>query len=142
MKNNVIDKIVLWNQKRGLDKRGFDLQKEVSYLYSEILELMGNNSLNHDQLAYEHAQKLFNQRNHNLTDDEIADGFGDIIIYCVGALLKLGYDPNRVLEIINQANEAKSNNTNVLGKIVKPSNFQKPNLSYAKLKKNKYFIHN
>lgn len=137
MNSNVIDKIVLWNKKRGLDKRGFDLQNEVSYLYSEILELTGNKCPNHDQVAFEYIKDLVSQRTQILTEDEIADGFGDIIVYCIGALFKLGYEPTKVLEIINDANEAKSNNVNELGKITKSVHFQKPNLSLAKIIKNK-----
>ena len=136
MKSNVIDKVIKWNKDRNLDKKEFNLIQEVSYLYSEILELSGLEIKDHDKVAYDYINKLFiNNKNNNLTNEDIADGFGDIIIFSIGALLKLGFDPNKVIDIINQANEKKSSATNQIGKIVKSSNFIKPDLTIAKLNK-------
>ncbi len=133
MKPTAINRIVKWNQERGLDQKPFDLVQEVAFVYSEILELTGNRVPNHDQYAYDFISKIQNPEL-SLSQEDIADGFGDIIVFSIGALHKLGYDPEQVLNLIMDANEKKGTYINHLGKIEKTQEFVAPDLTQAKSK--------
>ncbi len=130
MKPNVIKRVIDWNKKRGLDQKPFDLVQEVAYVYSEVLELVGQNSPDHDQIAYDYIKQIRNQ-DVILDKSVIADGFGDIIVFSLGAIYKLGYDPQEILNLIMDANDKKGTQFNHLGKIVKSSDFVAPDLSKA-----------
>lgn len=63
---------------------------------------------------------------------DVADAFGDIIVFSIGALTKICNDypdlgtPHSILETICKANDAKGKATDGDGKIVKNSDFVEP----------------
>ncbi len=93
----IIENIINWNKQRGLIKKGFNHQKEVSFIVEELLESTGK----YDSLtARTEAEKIAKQICVNSDPDiEIkVDAFADLIIFAVGAIAKAGYDPQIVMD--------------------------------------------
>lgn len=94
---NMFEKIIIWNKERGLIKRGFNHQKEVSFIIEELLESTGN----YDSIsAREKAETLASEitKNTQAQPEQIIDALFDIIVFATGAMAKLGYDPTKVTE--------------------------------------------
>ncbi len=119
---NMFDKIVEWNRERGLLEKGFDHEKEVSFIIEELLESTGNyDSLSARNEAVAMAQKITADSQNN--PDHIIDALFDIIIFATGAMAKLGYNPSKVMdEGFREINSRTG--TLVDGKFVKDPNAQ------------------
>ena len=119
---NMFDKIVEWNRERGLLEKGFNHEKEVSFIIEELLESTGNyDSLSARNEAVAMAQKITADSQNN--PDQIIDTLFDIIIFATGAMAKLGYNPSKVMdEGFREINSRTG--TLVDGKFVKDPNTQ------------------
>ena len=71
----LFDKIVNWNEERGLLDKGFNHFNEFNILNEEVDEFK-----------------------ESTTDDQRVDALCDIIVVAVGSLRKLGYEPDVALE--------------------------------------------
>lgn len=114
---NMFQKIVEWNRERGLLDKPFNHPKEVSFIVEELLESAGN----HDSItARAKAEKIAT----DITDPEYfdtekaVDAFADIIVFATGAIAKLGYHPDKVMDEVYKEINSRSGKL-VDGKFVK-----------------------
>lgn len=111
------EKIKAWNEERGLPDLPFDHKKQVSFIIEELLESTGNyDSLSARDKATEMAKEITQDAQHN--DEAIVDAFGDIIVFSIGVLLNLGYDPDKAMEEVYKEINSRTG-TVVDGKFIK-----------------------
>ncbi|MCA9352874.1 hypothetical protein KC901_01700 [Patescibacteria group bacterium] len=94
---DMFQKIVKWNEERGLIAKGFHHTKEASFIIEELLESTGNyDSDSARNKATYYAEEIL----HNTQADaeKIVDALGDIIVFATGAIRKIGYDPSKVMD--------------------------------------------
>ncbi len=107
LKFNIIDRVYSWNEDRGLLNGGYNKSLEASFIAEELSELLRNDE-----------------------SIEEVDSHIDSIIFQLGALSKILKSPHRVkraFEIVLSANEQKSSQKDINGKIIKDkSNFIEP----------------
>lgn len=129
---DMFQKIVEWNQQRGLLAKGFDHTNEASFIIEELLESTGNyNSLNAREKAKEIAGEI--TANANPQPEEIIDALGDIIVFATGAMAKIGYDPSAVMnEVYAEINSRTG--TMIDGKFVKDPNAEMYIADFSKCK--------
>lgn len=98
----MIDRIVQWQRDRELDKMPYNHENEVTNILEELIESDGYDT---SEVARELIDTFKNEEVNfrnlfsvNCRDgDDAVDAYCDIIVYAVGAILKLGYDPSRAL---------------------------------------------
>ena len=108
--NNVINEIKRFQKDRLLDKQSFNHKTEVIHILEELLETIGYESLYARDKATEIYEKHFYLEPRE--KEELVDAFADIIVFAIGSIMKLGYEPECVLEEV-----AKEINSRV-GKII------------------------
>lgn len=138
---NVVERVINWNKERGLDKQDYNMNREFGFIMEEMLEGLGFNQLFPSKIEFrDYIRKSITQ----IIDDTIsqeknipvsaeqADAFGDIIVFAIGALMKicnqnpeLG-NPEILLERIMLANDTKGNKVDADGKIIKDKTFIEP----------------
>ncbi len=105
--NNEIDEIIRFQTDRDLDKKDFIDINENTSIIEELLESIGLNVPKENRPALKQAWECFvsdvqydsiaNIPSSLFNDNEKADAYCDIIVFAVGALLKLGYNPKLAL---------------------------------------------
>jgi len=95
-----IDGIIKFQKDRLLDKQPFIFETEVLHILEELVEMFGYESL----YAREKAKTIFQHfRNHEPVEEEkLVDAFADIIVFAVGSIMKLGYEPKCVLNEVSK----------------------------------------
>jgi len=95
-----IDGIIKFQKDRLLDKQPFIFETEVLHILEELVEMLGYESL----YAREKAKTIFQHfRNHEPVEEEkLVDAFADIIVFAVGSIMKLGYEPKCVLNEVSK----------------------------------------
>ena len=117
---DMFQKIVAWNEERGLIARGFDHVKETSFITEELLESTGHyDSVTAREKALEYAAEIVGTP--DSTPEQIVDAWADIIVFATGAMAKLGYDPSKVMEEVYKEINSRTG-TLVDGKFVKDLN--------------------
>ena len=104
LKRCPIDKIKLFQKVTGLADKEFDYKVEVINVLEELFETSGYES----KEARERAEEIFNgyfKDKQIASEKDLLDAFLDIIVFSMGAIMKLGYDPklalNEVAKIVN-----------------------------------------
>jgi len=100
-----INNIMKFQTDRGLDKQPFDWSNETINITEELLEAKGYDVPKNQRgflrgLAdYMRARTATNAAITWLkpSKHDMVDAFGDIIVFCVGAIMKLGFNPEKVL---------------------------------------------
>ena len=105
-----IKNIMKFQTKRGLDKQQYDWNNETMNVVEELLEakgyeihknqrgfLRGLTDYLRAHTATNPAIKWFRP-----TEHDMVDAWGDVIVFCVGALMKLGFDPEKVLAEVSK----------------------------------------
>lgn len=111
---SIFKRIKQWCNERGLIANGFTHDNEARFIIEEVLESFGV----HDKAKPIEMVKLINQYSNHTTDEEKVDAFADIIVFATGAIYKLGYDTDKVLEeVFKEINSRKG--TLVNGKFEK-----------------------
>ena len=131
---DMFQKIIKWNKERGLLERGFNQEKETSFIVEELLEASGNyNSLDAREKATQYAKEITKDSKGN--EHEIIDALFDIIIFATGAMGKLGYNPTQVME---EGFMEINSRTGVMidGKFVKDTNAETYTADFSKCKTN------
>jgi len=105
--SNAISEIKRFQFNRGLNFQNFDSLNEHTNIVEELLESIGFDvpKENRSKLAEsvkEFVNKLFiddvvKESNTNHDVYEKVDAYADIVVFAVGALIKLGYEPEEVL---------------------------------------------
>lgn len=138
---NIVNRVINWNKERGLDEQDYNMNREFGFIMEEMLEGLGFNQLFSSKIEFRGYIK--NSIEH-IVDDvvleekpipvsaEQADAFGDIIVFAIGALMKICIknpelgSPDELLERIMLANDAKGNKVDADGKIIKDKTFIEP----------------
>lgn len=114
---DILQRIVAWNQERGLIERGFDHARETSFIVEELLESTGHyDSVTARERAVEIANDIVGTP--DASAEQIVDAWADIIVFATGAMAKLGYDPSKVMEEVYKEINSRTG-TMVEGKFVK-----------------------
>jgi hypothetical protein len=148
------DGIIKFQKDRGLDKKEYNWLNESTNILEEILEA------EHYDVAKEKREimsaefqifihmlqrkeiivKQSEPENNDEKKDEIVDAYGDIIVFAMGAIMKLGYDPKLVLKEISKEINSRTGSI-INGKFEKDLSDQakekwyKANFSTCKLSK-------
>jgi predicted HAD superfamily Cof-like phosphohydrolase len=120
----MIDRIVKWQKERLLDKQPFNPEVEITNIVEEIYEMFDVK----DKRFNERAIASYNTKNlieHMRmwggsfdNEEAVVDAFADIIVFSVGAIMKLGYDPEKVMDEVLKEIESRKGKI-VDGKFVK-----------------------
>lgn len=113
----MFQKIVDWNNERGLLERGFHFKNEVSFIAEELLESTGK----YDSVSgREEALRLANEIVGEIEPEaeKVVDAMADIIVFATGAIAKLGYDPAKVMDEVYKEINSRTGQL-VDGKFVK-----------------------
>ena len=112
--SQALAEIVRFQTDRALDKQRYDAVNEHINIVEELLESIGFDvpKDNRAALAFAWVKFTLELRDARIClhggepfDDEKADAYADIIVFAVGALLKLGYDPeSTLLEVSKEIN--------------------------------------
>jgi len=112
--SDAIKGLVKFQTDRELDKKPYEALNEHTNIVAELLETLGLNvpKENRTKFGVEFAKFVANAKIEGLTTDiedfeenkehETVDGYCDVITFAVGALLKLGYDPEKSLQQCSQ----------------------------------------
>lgn len=100
---NPIDEIVRFQTDRDLDKKEFDVYNENTNIVEELLESHGldipkerRSRLKRAWISFVALTEGF-EHTRLYRKEAVADAYCDVIVFAVGALLKLGYDPTKAL---------------------------------------------
>jgi len=131
-KKDPINEIIRFQKDRLLDKQEFNFETEVLHILEELVEMIGYESL----YAREKAKTVFQHfKNHEHVEEEkLVDAFADIVVFSVGSIMKLGYDPKCVLNEVSKEINSRVGSI-VDGKFVK----NKSQEARAKWYKAQYF---
>jgi len=103
--NKAIQEIIRFQTDRGLDKKDFSTLNEQSSIVEELLELEGYGVSKEDRPKLKKEFTTFKDalvkktiaKRANQTKHFIIDALCDVVVFAVGAMLKLGYDPEKAL---------------------------------------------
>ncbi len=133
---SILKRIIDWNNQRGLIEKGFNQKNEVSFIVEELLESTGKyDSLSAREKSEEITVDILkNEENQN--KEEIVDAFADIIVFATGAIGKLGYDPEIVIDEVLREIESRTGKM-IDGKFVKDLDVKmyKADFEKAKIKR-------
>ena len=105
--SNTIYELMRFQSDRGLDKKHYNDLNEHVNIVEELIESRDYNvpKENRNRLAAAlgfFMSDLVNKdiairTDNTVTDEDKVDAYGDIIVFAIGAIMKLGYNPNEVL---------------------------------------------
>ena len=102
-KKSILARIVQWQRDRLILDHPFDHEKEITFIVEEVLESTGAyKSEEANQKAQEIVKRILAETKTSPTREEMVDSFGDIIVFATGAIAKLGYDPDKVMDEIHK----------------------------------------
>jgi len=113
---DTLDGIIKFQKDRLLDKQPFEFETEILHILEELVEMLGYESL----YARERAKTIFQHfKNHEpIEREKLVDCFADIIVFAVGSIMKLGYDPKCVLNEVSKEINSRTGSI-INGKFVK-----------------------
>jgi len=103
---NYIKEIAKWQKERQLDKQPYNWTNEVTNIVEELFEANGYTIDKKDRLKFSSELLLrlidikekLDLKNEKITTKDAVDAYCDIIVFCVGSIMKLGYDPECALK--------------------------------------------
>ena len=114
---SILKKIVEWNNERGLIEKGFNHKNEVSFIIEELLESTGKyDSVTARERATNISKSIIN--NEDIDSETVVDAFADIIVFATGAIAKIGYDPDKVMDEVFKEIDSRKGSM-IDGKFVK-----------------------
>ena len=106
MKNSALSEIVRFQTDRDLNKKEFTIVNENSSIAEELLEAHGFDIDKKDRPLLKKSWQRFvinvkedgiSTRVKDFTVGMVVDAYCDVIVFAVGAIMKLGYDPEKAL---------------------------------------------
>jgi len=99
---NVIKGLMKFQSDRFLHEREYDWHTESTNIVEELLEAIGVNDRNVALLSVGDMQLRIREKTQAglvvaPTKEDQVDAFADVIVFALGAIMKLGYDPELVL---------------------------------------------
>lgn len=131
---NIFKRIIKWGEEKKIFQSKFNHNKEASFIIEELLESTGKyNSISARQKSEEISEEIL--KNGSGTKEEIIDAFADIIVFSTGAIVKNGYDPEKVMDEVLKEIESRTGKI-IDGKFVKNTSIKmyKANFSRCLLK--------
>ena len=135
--SKLIEGIIKFHKDRLLDKQKYEALEEHANIYEEILESIGFDvSIRGRQKLKEHLkmftnilieEKVVTVAEGEFSDLDEVDAYADIIVFSLGIILKLGFDPVEVLKEVSKEVNSRE------GKII-DGKFQKDTSKRAKAK--------
>lgn len=136
-----VETVEEWNIERDLHLQGFDRKREAGFVLEELLEILGMNQVFDTKAEFREYvmqqidlwEKTAEAKGIQVPISEQLDGFCDIPVFCVGALTKITQENlafgsvKHSLKRVTDANKQKGRVLDKDGKIIKDSNFTKPN---------------
>lgn len=109
-----INEIMKFQTDRNLHKQEYNYLNEFKNIFEELLEaigydipkegregfFLGVNILLKEYIQQCEEQNLISKK--EPTEHDKVDAFGDIIVFSIGALMKLGYHPEKVLSEVSK----------------------------------------
>ena len=105
---NVIQEIMRFQTDRELPHQNYTSLNEHINIIEELVESMGYNIVKEDRIMLASALEVFMTKlvgygiaiknDVDFTNDDIVDAYGDIIVFAIGAIMKLDYNPETVLD--------------------------------------------
>ena len=132
---NIFTRILKWNEEKKILSLKFNYEKEVSFIIEELLESTGKFD---SDSAREKSQEISLEilKNGTGTTEKIVGSFADIIVFSTGAIIKNGYDPEKVVNEILKKIESRTGKI-IDGNFIRDINIKtyKENFSNCLLKK-------
>jgi len=129
-----LGKIIKWNNDRGLIEKGFNHTNEVSYIVEELIE--GQSSME-SKPARKWAKAIgwiiTKVPGKYPSKEDIVDSFADIIVFAVGAIAKLGFDPDKVMKEVQKELDDRTGSM-IDGKFVKDKKENPVKADFSKCK--------
>lgn len=109
MTTNPIQEIIRFQVERGLDQKPYAHDNEHANIVEELFESLGFDvpKENRDKLLLRWMEFVSNSAIDNIAEkgeefkemiaDEVVDAYCDIVVFSIGAIMKLGYEPNSAL---------------------------------------------
>lgn len=97
MINNTIGDIANWQFRKNLHKMPYNRQDEVKNIIEECLETTGLRSDTARSMAADYVKTVIDNYFTSENPHADVDCFCDIVVYAIGAIMKLGYDPETAL---------------------------------------------
>ena len=94
---NPFNRIVDWNNERGIIDKGYDHVNETSFIIEELLEGTCDVESKKANKIAKGLAKVLNLFKVDMAKEKMVDAFCDIIVFATGAIAKLGYDPNKAM---------------------------------------------
>ena len=97
---DAIQELMRFQTDRDLQKMDFDVINESTNIVEELLEAQGLDVSKQDRPVLKHKFLDFVKDTSDITsgiDVDTVDAFADVIVFAVGALMKMGYNPESVL---------------------------------------------
>ncbi len=133
-----LDELIRFQTDKKLDEMRYDGINEATSSLEELLEGLGYDVPKHKRMSLKIAFELFigeleldgTAKVVAITEHDIVDSIADSIVFDIGKLLKLGYNPYLVIEEVGK--EINSRKGNIIdGKWVKDSKQDKSTLYKA-----------
>ena len=98
--NKMINRMKKWQTDRNLHKHQYNPEIEAKFIIEELLESFNVKGDLGKKLSKRYAEflKLEGADEVQPDDTELVDCYFDIIIFSIGAILKLGFEPELVIE--------------------------------------------
>lgn len=120
----VIKAIERFQTDRGLDKQAYEAPNEHTSIVEELLEAIGFDVLKENRGKLKEAFMGFcaQMANEGISVDtiggprserqlqtaEVVDAYADIVVFAIGAMMKLGFDPEKVLSEVGKEINSRS----------------------------------
>ena len=103
-----IDKIKQWQINRGLASMPYEPKREIANIVEELFEGLGvNEDMNKVATRVITAMITNISSDPEPTEEQVIDSWGDIIVFTIGSMLKLGYEPTKVMDEVIKEIESR-----------------------------------
>jgi len=110
-KLDIIERTETWQRERLLHKQPFDFLNEATNIIEELAEAYGYRIPKEKRSVLREKVKLFFEsldfQKVNNDETDTVDAFADIIVFSVGAIMKLGYNPECIMRECLQEIESR-----------------------------------
>ncbi len=115
------ERIVKWNKERHLTENGIDIFNETCFIIEELLELQTPLKSVEARLVAEDLANDIKEiaAGYEPNEEQMVDALGDIVVFAVGAMAKLGYTPDAVMHEVLREIESRVGKEDETGKWVK-----------------------
>ena len=131
-----IQGIKQWQIDRGLASMPYEPRREIQNIVEELLEGIGRHD---DKVTEWSANGIFMHENiiEPPTEEEVVDSIADQIVFNIGSLLKLNYEPRLVLKETLKEINSRGGSMGINGKWIKKITGKEYKADYSKCRRHK-----